>query len=69
MTRFRTGERIQTDFLGKGEVVMDRREYSKRIGGDIGLILVKFDETPPVEYNCGTNPTCVFESECEREST
>lgn len=62
----KTGDRIRDSFLGEGEVLANRKEFAKEVGGDIGLIRVKFDQTPPFEYNCCQNPTVVFEHQVER---
>lgn len=48
----RIGLRVKDEFLGEGEVW--RTCYKT------GMALVRFDHTPPFEYNCCANPCWRF---------
>lgn len=45
--------RVSNELLGKGTVVSTH--YIS-----LGMIEVMWDKTPPMDYNCGSNPTVVF---------
>jgi hypothetical protein len=53
------GTRIKHNFLGKGVVL-------ETIGKDPVLIYVKFDKTPPYQYNGRQNPCCVLFEDCKK---
>jgi hypothetical protein len=54
-TRFCEHDRVTESFLGPGTVVDPRPVRG------IPLVAVRFDREPPLDYNCGQNPTCRFE--------
>tara|TARA_R110000803_G_scaffold32357_2_gene71373 strand:+ start:2566 stop:2784 length:219 start_codon:yes stop_codon:yes gene_type:complete len=65
MSGFSEGDRVHDEYLGGGEVTevimsaMDSRHKCAYV--------VKFDVTPPVEYNMGSNPAMVFPASLKRE--
>ncbi len=58
MSEFKIGDRVSNSFLGGGTVA-DETEVDF-------LVIVRFDKTPPVEYNMGENPTAQLVSQLER---
>jgi len=52
--KFKVGDRVNQDFLGDG-VITKLTEMD-------WLVIVKYDITPPIQYNMGENPTAEFES-------
>ena len=56
--RLQGGEEVEEAFLGSGTVV-------QRLQAD--LLLVLWDRTPPEDYNCGVNPSVVFEDQLKRK--
>ena len=46
------GDIITHEYLGRGKV--------KKIKKSLNMALVLFDETPPIEYNMGNNPSLEF---------
>jgi hypothetical protein len=54
--QFAVGTAVRSEVLGRGVIVAC-------IGPeDLGLVHVRFDVTPPYEYNCGMNPAAVLTS-------
>ena len=53
----KTRDRVKHSFLGDGTVV-ERTELDC-------LVMVRYDNDPPVEYNMGENPTAELVSELE----
>jgi len=52
----KTGDRVRHDFLGDGEITDTNSCLDC-------FMMVKFDKTPPKEYNMCENPTIVFKTE------
>lgn len=60
-SKFQIKDRVNSDFLGEGEVV-------KIVNGTfkgVFAYMVLFDKTPPLEYNGGNNPCLIFTSGIE----
>lgn len=49
-------DRVNSEFLGEGEVVKIVNGTSK----DVFAYMVLFDKNPPIEYNNGSNPCLMF---------
>lgn len=50
-------DRVNSDFLGDGEVV----DIIKGTSKGVFAYMVLFDTAPPIEYNNGNNPCLMFE--------
>ena len=50
---FEKGNRVKSKFFGSREV---RQILKSDLTGDIIYYLVKWDKTPPIQYNMGKNP-------------
>jgi len=53
----RVGLRVKDEFLGEG-VIDDL--LTGRVSRHVAGAMVRFDETPPFDYNCGHNPCLRF---------
>lgn len=59
-TGYKPGDRINHEYLGNGTLI---ENLGVTISGKKPTgWLIRFDNTPPEEYNCGENPCLVFES-------
>ena len=54
--KFKEGDLVEDSFLGKGVI----EKVIKGIHKDAFCYRVRFDLTPPIEYNNGSNPCLVF---------
>lgn len=58
MSELKVGDRVRNSFLGDG-IVTDKTEMD-------WLVIVRFDKTPPGQYNMGENPTAELVSKLEK---
>ena len=63
MAKYKVGDRVKDSFLGLGTIVQ------LNCAGLRGFHSVKFDETPPIRFNMGENPTAVFEDNFTKVSS
>lgn len=55
---YKVGDRVYHGLMGEGTVVQGLT--------GLGLYMVKYDITPPTNYNMGENPTCSLVEELRR---
>ena len=55
MTEYAVNDRVVHEFLGAGTIV-EVEDFGTPLSG----WLIKFDDTPPTEYNLGCNPVFEF---------
>ena len=55
---FKVGARVYSNLLGYGIIVK-----GTKVMDALGMFLVEWDNTPPLQYNMGQNPAVVFEDD------
>ena len=53
--RLQSGTRVYSDYFGYGVVCEERKSIT-----EMDVCIVKWDKTPPLNYNMGQNPCAVF---------
>ena len=61
MEKFIEGQRVRNEFLGEGVII----KKIKGIHEDVFAYSVKFDNTPPKDYNNSHNPCMIFPAHLE----
>jgi hypothetical protein len=61
MKKIEVGQRVEDDYLGSGVVTEVVYGHIK----DVFAYMIKFDTTPPLDYNRGSNPCLRFAGSLE----